>query len=41
LSPGYIILKAKQIQRDDGLKKGPKHVIVDHIVQYSAINIVF
>ena len=40
LSSWYIILKAKQIQPDDGLEKGPKHVVVKHIVQYSAINFI-
>jgi len=36
----YITLKAKRIQPEVGLKKGPKHVVVKHIVQHSAINFV-
>jgi len=28
LSSGYITLKAKRIQPEDGLKKGPKRVVV-------------
>jgi len=39
LSSGYITLKAKQIQPDDGLKKKPKHVVVKNIVQYSTIKL--
>jgi len=40
LSSEHITLKAKQMQPDDGLKKGPKHVVVQHIVQHSAIIVV-
>jgi len=28
LSSGYITVKAKRIQPEDDLKKGPKHVVV-------------